>query len=175
LFVGKDIVYCGLADKESLEDIVFTVIYTDRKTKVTFIKRCKLSGFILNKTYELLPDPENNSLKKLSVLPNAEVTVTYKGPTRVKESTFLFSDFLVKGAKAGGVTISKKDIASIRIKACKLVEPGERPAPDATGNAEAEEVVVEPDTPEPEIIKEQKAPRKQSDDDVPGLFDDVDG
>ena len=174
LFVGKDIVYCGLADKESLEDIVFTVIYTDRKTKVTFIKRCKLSGFILNKTYELLPDPENNSLKKLSVLPNAEVTVTYKGPTRVKESTFLFSDFLVKGAKAGGVTISKKDIASIRIKACKLVEPGERPAPDATGNAEAEEVVVEPDTPEPEIIKEQKTPRKQSDDDVPGLFDDVD-
>ena len=173
LFVGKDIVYCGLADKESLEDIVFTVIYTDRKTKVTYIKRCKLSGFILNKTYELLPDPENNSLKKLSVLPNAEVTVTYKGPTRVKESTFLFSDFLVKGAKAGGVTISKKDIASIRLKACKLVEPGEKPAPAAA--EEPEEVVVEPETTEPEIVKEQKAPRKQSDDDVPGLFDDVDG
>ncbi len=172
LFVGKDIVYCGLADKESLEDIVFTAIYTDRKTKVSYIKRCKLSGFILNKTYELLPDPENNSLKKLSVLPNAEVTVTYKGPARVKESTFLFSDFLVKGAKAGGVTISKKDIASIRIKACKLVEPGERTAPVVTD--EPEEVVVEPDTPEPEIRKEQKAPRKQSDDDVPGLFDDVD-
>ena len=172
LFVGKDIVYCGLADKESLEDIVFTAIYTDRKTKVSYIKRCKLSGFILNKTYELLPDPENNSLKKLSVLPNAEVTVTYKGPTRVKESTFLFSDFLVKGAKAGGVTISKKDIASIRIKACKLVEPGERTAPVVTD--EPEEVVVEPDAPEPEVMKEQKAPRKQSDDDVPGLFDDMD-
>ena len=172
LFVGKDIVYCGLADKESLEDIVFTVIYTDRKTKVSYIKRCKLSGFILNKTYELLPDPENNSLKKLSVLPNAEVTVTYKGPARVKESTFLFSDFLVKGAKAGGVTISKKDIASIRIKACKAVEPGERPVPVAA--EEPEEVVVEPESPEPEIIKEQKAPRKQTPDDVPGLFDDVD-
>ena len=177
LFVGKDISYCGLADKESLEDLVFTVIYLDKKTKVTYIKRCKLSGFILNKPYELLPDPENNSLKKLSVLPNAEVTVTYKGPTRVKESTFLFSDFLVKGAKAGGVTITKKDIASIRIKPCKLVE-GSKPETAASEEEDDEpeiETVVESDTetPETKVKPEPKATRKQSDDDMPGLFDDV--
>jgi topoisomerase-4 subunit A len=177
LFVGKDIAYCGLADKESLEDLVFTVIYLDKKTKVTYIKRCKLSGFILNKPYELLPDPENNSLKKLSVLPNAEVTVTYKGPTRVKESTFLFSDFLVKGAKAGGVTITKKDIASIRIKPCKLVE-GSKPETAASEEEDDEpeiETVAESgaDTPETKVKPEPKATRKQSDDDMPGLFDDV--
>ena len=177
LFVGKDISYCGLADKESLEDLVFTVIYLDKKTKVTYIKRCKLSGFILNKPYELLPDPENNSLKKLSVLPNAEVTVTYKGPTRVKESTFLFSDFLVKGAKAGGVTITKKDIASIRIKPCKLVE-GSKPETAASEEEDDEpeiETVAESDTetPETKVKPEPKATRKQSDDDMPGLFDDV--
>ena len=178
LFVGKDIAYCGLADKESLEDIVFTVIYQEKKAKITYIKRCKLSGFILNKTYELLPDPENCSLKKLSVYPNAEVTVTYKSPARVKESTFLFSDFLVKGAKAGGVTITKKDIASIRIKPCRLVE-GERPvreaAPPEDEDAEEETVEVQGDesTPVPEPATEPKAPRKQSDDDMPGLFDDV--
>ncbi|MCR5442134.1 MAG: DNA topoisomerase IV subunit A [Sphaerochaetaceae bacterium] len=177
LFVGKDISYCGLADKESLEDLVFTVIYLDKKTKVTYIKRCKLSGFILNKPYELLPDPENNLLKKLSVLPNAEVTVTYKGPTRVKESTFLFSDFLVKGAKAGGVTITKKDIASIRIKPCKLVE-GSKPETAASEEEDDEpeiETVAESDaeTPETKVKPESKATRKQSDDDMPGLFDDV--
>ena len=177
LFVGKDISYCGLADKESLEDLVFTVIYLDKKTKVTYIKRCKLSGFILNKPYELLPDPENNSLKKLSVLPNAEVTVTYKGPTRVKESTFLFSDFLVKGAKAGGVTITKKDIASIRIKPCKLVE-GSKPETAASEEEDDEpeiETVAESgaETPETKVKPEPKATRKQSDDDMPGLFDDV--
>ncbi|MBQ7729713.1 MAG: DNA topoisomerase IV subunit A [Spirochaetales bacterium] len=177
LFVGKDISYCGLADKESLEDLVFTVIYLDKKTKVTYIKRCKLSGFILNKPYELLPDPENNSLKKLSVLPNAEVTVTYKGPTRVKESTFLFSDFLVKGAKAGGVTITKKDIASIRIKPCKLVE-GSKPEIAASEEEDDEpeiETVAESgaETPETKVKPEPKATRKQSDDDMPGLFDDV--
>ena len=178
LFVGKDIAYCGLADKDSLEDLVFTVIYLDKKTKVTYIKRCKLSGFILNKPYELLPDPENNSMKKLSVLPNAEVTVTYKGPTRVKESTFLFSDFLVKGAKAGGVTITKKDIASIRIKPCKLVEGSRSEAVSSSEPDEESEVetVAEIDivAPEKEVKSESKAIKKQSDDDMPGLFDDVD-
>ena len=176
LFVGKDITYCGLADKDSLEDIVFTVIYLDKKTKVTYIKRCKLSGFIMNKPYELLPDPDNNSLKKLSILPNAEVTVTYKGPSRTKESTFLFSDFLVKGSKAGGVTITKKEVASIRIKACKLVDS---PAKQAV-EEQAEEEVVQTDEPQEEEVKktspapEPKSPRKGSDEDMPGLFDDVD-
>ena len=176
LFVGKDITYCGLADKEVLEDIVFTVIYLDKKTKVTYIKRCKLSGFIMNKPYELLPDPDNNSLKKLSVLPNAEVTVTYKGPSRIKESTFLFSDYLVKGAKAGGVTITKKEIASIRIKACKLVESAPKQ------NIDSEEDDEEPEVEEAEVkeeskvkpVSEPKSTKKPSDDDMPGLFDDVD-
>ena len=176
LFVGKDITYCGLADKDSLEDIVFTVIYLDKKTKVTYIKRCKLSGFIMNKPYELLPDPDNNSLKKLSILPNAEVTVTYKGPSRTKESTFLFSDFLVKGSKAGGVTITKKEVASIRIKACKLVDS---PAKQAV-EEQAEEEVIQAEEPQEEEVKktspapEPKSSKKGSDEDMPGLFDDVD-
>ena len=176
LFVGKDITYCGLADKDSLEDIVFTVIYLDKKTKVTYIKRCKLSGFIMNKPYELLPDPDNNSLKKLSTLPNAEVTVTYKGPSRIKESTFLFSDFLVKGSKAGGVTITKKEVASIRIKACKLVDT---PANQAIEEQAGEEVVETEEVQEEEVKQtasapEPKSPKKGSDEDMPGLFDDVD-
>ena len=176
LFVGKDITYCGLADKEVLEDIVFTVIYLDKKTKVTYIKRCKLSGFIMNKPYELLPDPDNNSLKKLSVLPNAEVTVTYKGPSRIKESTFLFSDYLVKGAKAGGVTITKKEIASIRIKACKLVESAPKQNIDSEVDEEEpedEEVEVK-EEPKVKPVPEPKSSKKSSDDDMPGLFDDVD-
>ena len=176
LFVGKDITYCGLADKDSLEDIVFTVIYLDKKTKVTYIKRCKLSGFIMNKPYELLPDPDNNSLKKLSTLPNAEVTVTYKGPSRIKESTFLFSDFLVKGSKAGGVTITKKEVASIRIKACKLLDT---PANQAIEEQAGEEVVEAEEVQEEEVKQtasapEPKSPKKGSDEDMPGLFDDVD-
>lgn len=183
-FVGKDIAYCGLADKESLENVVFTVIYQDRKTKITYIKRCKLSGFIMNKPYELLPDPESCSLKKLSILENAEVTVTYKGPSRVKETTFYFSDFRIKGAKAGGVTITKKEIASIRLKPCKAVAAPPKDSSEGVGVGEDEEsksIAAEgssgADEAEARGVKDDaKASGSggKTQDDVPGLFDDVD-
>ncbi len=123
-FIGKDAVYIGLADKNSLENLTFTVIYQEKKSGRTMIKRAKFTGgFILNKMYNILPEPEDNVMKKLSTLPNAEVTVTFKGKgLRVSEQVFLFSDFRVKNAKAGGVMITKKDVASLRIKPAKLVE-----------------------------------------------------
>ncbi|MGP1508657.1 MAG: DNA topoisomerase IV subunit A [Sphaerochaeta sp.] len=174
LFVGKDIAYCGLADKESLEDVVFTAIYLDRKTKITYIKRCKLSGFILNKPYALLPEPESQSLKKLSILQNAEVTVTYKGSSRAKESTFLFSDFLVKGAKAGGVIITKKEIASIRLKPCKLTEPGTKTVGESLSEEASAQVCAEENAETAETEMTETSVRgKQEGEDIPGLFDDV--
>ena len=183
-FVGKDIAYCGLADKESLENVVFTVIYQDRKTKITYIKRCKLSGFIMNKPYELLPDPESCSLKKLSILENAEVTVTYKGPSRVKETTFYFSDFRVKGAKAGGVTITKKEIASIRLKPCKAVAAPPKDSSEDVGEGEDEgSKSIAAEGPSGADEAEARGVRDDAkasgsggkvQDDMPGLFDDVD-
>ena len=173
MFVGKDIAYCGLADKDVLENMVFTVIYLDKKTRVTYIKRCKLSGFIMNKPYALLPDPANNTMKKLSVLPNAEVTITYRSPSRVKESTVLFSDFLVKGSKAGGVTLSKKEIASFRIKPCKLVEEAVKTATESLSEAEEEEMPEPTEAPVSEPVSEPKTVKKQAEDEMPGLFDDI--
>ena len=180
-FVGKEIAYCNLADKQTLDALVFTVIYQDKKTKITYIKRCKLSGFIMNKPYELLPEPDTCSMKKLSVFEDAEVTVTYKGPSRVKEMVFHFSDFRIKGAKAGGITITKKEIASIRIKACKLITPAEGSEDAEEGTAdealESEPEIVETDGPvTSEVTAEapHESPKKKSEDDIPSLFDDID-
>ncbi len=162
VFVGKDVAFIGLADKSSLEDLVFTVIYQEKDTKKVFIKRAKFnSGFIMNKAYELLPDPQNNVMKKLSTLPNAEMTITFKGASsRYKESTVMFSDYLIKGAKAGGVLLTKREVASIRIKSAKLVEKKEessKPAAEAPAEErQAEEVPVEqkaePDNPQGELF-----------------------
>ena len=182
-FVGKDIAYCNLADKQTLDSLVFTVIYQDKKTKITYIKRCKLSGFIMNKPYELLPEPDTCSMKKLSVFEDAEVTVTYKGPSRVKEMVFHFSDFRIKGAKAGGITITKKEIASIRIKACKLITPAAGSEDETSEGSEDLEAVDEDLQPEVEAtpIAEPTAPaaphestKKKAEDDIPSLFDDID-
>ena len=151
VFVGKDVAFIGLADKSALEDLVFTVIYQEKDTKKVYIKRAKFnSGFIMNKAYELLPDPQNNVMKKLSTLPNAEMTITFKGASsRYKESTVMFSDYLVKGVKAGGVLLTKREVASIRIKSAKLVD--KKPEEQATAS-EAEQ----PEPAEEQVPAEQK-------------------
>ena len=154
VFVGKDVAFIGLADKSSLEDLIFTIIYQEKDTKKVFIKRAKFnSGFIMNKAYELLPDPQNNVMKKLSTLPNAEMTITFKGASaRYKESTVMFSDYLVKGIKAGGVLLTKREVASIRIKSAKLVDkkPEEQaPAAEAEQPEPTEEHVPAEQKPEP--------------------------
>ena len=145
-FVGKEISYIGFADKSVLEDLVFTVIYQEKDTKKTFIKRAKFnSGFIMNKSYELLPDPANNVMRKLSTLPNAEVTITFKSGTgRLKDQVVLFSDYLVKGAKAGGVLLTKREIASIRLKGVKVVERQEGQE-EHEGHEEQNEAPVTPE------------------------------
>ena len=45
LFIGPDLYYCGLPDRER----VFTCAYTDRKA--SYLKRFTFGGTILNKTY----------------------------------------------------------------------------------------------------------------------------
>jgi len=182
VFVGKDISYCSLADKESLENVVFTVLFQDKKTKVSYIKRCRLSGFIMNKPYELLPDPAIYSLKKLSVLENALVTITFKNPTRTKESSFYFSDYRIKGAKAGGVIVEKREIASIRIKPCKATGlPKDEIENDDLEDDASEEKVDNTPVLEHKIevqgAKSQGAKpqggKSSNTNELPGLFDDV--
>ncbi|MCR4677105.1 MAG: DNA topoisomerase IV subunit A [Sphaerochaetaceae bacterium] len=169
-FVGKDVVYIGLADKDVLEEVIFTAIYQEKSTKKTYIKRAKFTtGFILNKPYEFLPDPDNNVLRKLSTMPEAEVTMTFKGAVRNKEGKCYFGDFRIKGAKAGGVLLSKREIASMRLKAVKA-----RPA-ESTVVEEEEETEEEPKVPEVQVkpVSEPVTEKKKSPEEEagPGLFD----
>lgn len=161
-FIGKDISYIGLADKNILEDLVFTVIYQEKSTKRTMIKRAKFNtGFILNKPYELLPDPSDNIMRKLSTMPNAEVTITFKGTSgRFKETTCMFSDYRVKGAKAGGVLLTKREVASIRLKGAKLPQTVEHETASEILEQEAAEE-------EHDVIAEDKSDNPEG----PSLFD----
>jgi topoisomerase-4 subunit A len=117
LFVGKGMRYCIIADKEELEKTVFTIIYQEKSLKYLFIKRCKITQFILNRTYELLPEG-NYKLYTLSALEDARITITFKkgkGYRNLEDRTY-FSRFLVKGIKANGVRLSTKEAQTIRIK-----------------------------------------------------------
>ncbi|MCI2127958.1 MAG: DNA topoisomerase IV subunit A [Sphaerochaeta sp.] len=143
-FVGKGMLYCGFADKDELEKIVFTILYREKKTKFLFLKRCRITSFQLKKLYLLLPDDTHFQLLKLSTLPNAELKVVYKPKPgmRIKEETFYFGDYAVRGSKAGGYRLTVKEIESLKLRAVKEVVTTESQTPtlfdDADGGEETD-------------------------------------
>jgi topoisomerase-4 subunit A len=56
IFVGPEMRYCGLADKESLSKVLFTIIYRDPETQFVYVKRCKIQGYIMNRDYFFAPE-----------------------------------------------------------------------------------------------------------------------
>ena len=114
LFVDKGMLWCGLADKEALAKTVFTVVYRDDQTGYPYIKRCKIEQWILGKGYSIVP--ENCTPLKLTTDTDATLMVEYKPApyVRVLEEQFEIKDYLVKGVKAGGVRLAKREIKSAK-------------------------------------------------------------
>lgn len=114
LFVDKGMLYCGLADKDEMAETVFSILYKNNKTGYAHLKRCKIEKFILDKSYELIPD--GNKIVKLTTKEDVEASVTYKEKPRLKvlDESFDVSGYLVKGVKAAGVRLSAKEIKSAK-------------------------------------------------------------
>lgn len=116
LFVGKGMLYAGLADKDTLAERVFTVVYRNA-AKETYIKRCTIESYILEKEYDLLPDGAEPLL--LTTKDNMIVRVRYKKKPRMQklEDDFLIDDYLVKSVRATGVRLSTKEVTSAKLLA----------------------------------------------------------
>ncbi|MDD2231974.1 MAG: DNA topoisomerase IV subunit A [Sphaerochaetaceae bacterium] len=131
LFIGKEMMICSLADRE--DDTVYTVIFQGKKSKKIFINRIVLGGFILNKAYSFVPpdsDKDQFVCKKISTLPNAKLAITYKPGRGYKklEDQYYFSDFAVHRHGLTGVTLTDKEISSIKITPVKDVEVETEPS-----------------------------------------------
>jgi len=107
LFVGPDLFYCGLPERER----IFTCAYTDRKA--TYLKRFKFGGTILNKVYHCIP-PKARVLYFEPDTP-AELYIKYKPAPyqKIHQQTCNPKDIEIKGPKTRGRQISTKDISSI--------------------------------------------------------------
>jgi topoisomerase-4 subunit A len=125
LFVDQGLLYCALADKEALSDLVFSLVYRDGATGFPYLKRFKIEGWIMSKDYPLIP--ENSQTLWFSSAPQASFTVKFekKARQRVSDESFRVEDFAVKGIKANGVRLAPK--------ACAEVEGEESPG---SGGAE---------------------------------------
>lgn len=107
LFVGQDLIYCGLPDR----DRVFTCAYTDREA--SYLKRFNFGGTILNKVYNCIPDKS----RILYFAPDTPklLYVRYKPAPhqKVSQQTCDPSQVEVKNPKTLGRQISIKDISSV--------------------------------------------------------------
>ena len=116
IFVGPQMRYCGMADKESLSKVLFTVLYRDPETQFVYIKRCKISGYIMNRDYFFAPD----GMEILHIDTRAKFTfqLNYVKKPRVKvlSEKFKAADYEEKSLKAKGVRVAAKEVQDITVE-----------------------------------------------------------
>lgn len=110
LFVGPDLVYCGLPER----DRVFTLAYTNRDA--TYLKRFTFGGIIMNREYQCIP-PKSKILFFEPDTPE-QLYIRYKPAPyqKINQQTCKPSEVEIKGAKTRGRQISIKDVASVTSK-----------------------------------------------------------
>ena len=115
-FIGPDAWWVGVADKEALAGIVFTVIYREAETGYPCIKRCVIEGWIMNKDYALVP--EGAVVLHVDTRQKFSFTAHYepKARLKVKQDNFKAQDYAVRGLKAGGIRLAAKAIKRVEVK-----------------------------------------------------------
>lgn len=110
LFVGPDLVYCGIADREQ----VFTLVYSDGDA--AYLKRFTFGGFIMNKDYWCTPE----KCKVLFFEPGTpeQLYIRYKHAPhqKINQQTCCPAEVEVKGAKTRGRQLTIKEVAAINTK-----------------------------------------------------------
>lgn len=115
LFVGPQLRFCGLADKESLSKVLFTVIYRDPETQFAYIKRCKVSGYIMNRDYFFAPD--GMEVLHIDTRKTFSFKLNYvkKPKLKVLQETFKAESYEEKSLKAKGIRLSAKEVQDIAV------------------------------------------------------------
>jgi topoisomerase-4 subunit A len=110
LFVGPDLFYCGLPER----DRVFTLAYTNREA--TYLKRFTFGGTIMNKDYFCIP--EKSRILFFEPDTPEELYIRYKPAPyqKINQQTCKPSELAVKGVKSRGNQISLKEVSSVTSK-----------------------------------------------------------
>src|SRR5688572_26982878 len=117
MFVGPDLVYCAIPDR----DRVFTLVYTNREA--TYIKRFTFGGTILNKEYFCIP--EKSRILFFEPDTPEQIYIRYKAAPyqKINQQTCKPSELTVKGVKSRGNQISIKEVAAVNSKPPRNWEP----------------------------------------------------
>ncbi|MDR2418594.1 MAG: DNA topoisomerase IV subunit A [Treponema sp.] len=115
-FIGEGAWWIGIADKESLAKIVFTVIYKDANTGYPFIKRCVIEGWIMNREYPLIAP--GATILHVDTRQKFSFTLHYvpRPRARIVKETFEVQNFPVKGLKVTGIRLTTRETESVEVK-----------------------------------------------------------
>jgi len=117
VFMGKDILYCGIWKKGD-ERMVYNMIYSDGKSGRGFAKRFAMPGIIRDKEYVLDQGNPNSRVHYVTARANGEAEVVEvklnpSSTARKKVFEFDFGELEVKGRGARGNTITKYPIRRV--------------------------------------------------------------
>lgn len=115
LFIGKNALYVGLADKETLDQRVFNVLYKNKENSFAYIKRFKITQFILGRVYTHIV-PENCELLDFGIGENLSAVPAFKQPSLIKDEEFPVSAYLIKGVQAQGVRLKNREVLKAKFK-----------------------------------------------------------
>ena len=177
-YVDGDVVYCGVADR----DQVFTVVYRDTESRLSYVKRFTTGGYIMEKEYRYIP--EDGELMLFTERENMRLEFWFKRTKRMRKfkDSILQSEVRVTGSDAKGVRLGgKKEISSIKAVELDEEEPQEEEEPSVNGGgaedgedgAEGSEDAAASDSAEEAPEEEPSAAEADEDDAEPGSLDEI--
>jgi topoisomerase-4 subunit A len=107
LFVGPDVFFAGVPDREK----VFTCVYTDRDA--SYIKRFTFGGIILNKEYFCIPEKSRILYFEPDTPPTLYIRYKPAPHQKINQQTCQPAEIDIKTPKTRGRQISIKDIGSV--------------------------------------------------------------
>ncbi|MCM1322062.1 MAG: DNA topoisomerase IV subunit A [Bacteroides sp.] len=143
LFVGGGLWFCCLAEKEELSKHLFTVLYKDPATGYAYIKRCRVTQYIMNRDYLIVPD--GMEVLHIDTREKYSFALMYvkKPRQKTEKEIFRVQDFEEKGLKTLGVRLAAREVEKIELCASsaaenrtrrRSVQPQEAAAADAEKN-----------------------------------------
>ena len=110
-FVGEGSPYLDLFNK----DVLFNLIYRDKKSGLSYVKRFRIEKFILDKEYRLFD--EGGSIQALSQAEQFRVKLSYKKKPKLKilSEEMDFSSLAIKTPGVKGNRVSTKEISRVKV------------------------------------------------------------
>jgi len=133
-FIDGEVLFCGILDK----DQVFTAVYEESKSGVSYIKRFRVESFIMDKEYSFVPDGGEVTFFTSEEELKLDIWFQRRKRMRKRKDECLLSDFRVTGENAKGVQLCGRRAVS-SIKGIPAIEPEEEEMPENHGETAEDE------------------------------------